>query len=132
MVARAHSIVDMGVAEEVIVAQIDAGASAEIIGFFAFQGCEIVHVTDAGTGLETAFPVGGTITHLDGVTCTADGITVTRARQDSDDASQWSVSATNYLYVPGSAEFQAVTSAAALLTSPADDAAIFATAEFNC
>ena len=132
MVARVVSVANMGVGEEVIVAQIDAGASAEIIGFFGFQGCGIVHLTDGNTGFETAFPVGGTVTHLDGITCTADGIKITSALNDIADPNLWEYTETDYFYVPGLGEFQPQLSSIQLLTSPGDDATIFGAADFNC
>ncbi|MCB2224168.1 MAG: hypothetical protein KQH83_08335 [Actinobacteria bacterium] len=132
MVARAIDVVDLGVAEQVMVAQIDAGASVEVYGLFAFQGCGIVHIMDANTGFETALPVGGTVTHLDGFTCRPDGITVTSAAVDPDDPTMWEYTETDFLYVPGLGELQPTASSIQLLTSPADDATIYGAGDYDC
>ncbi|MCJ7725580.1 MAG: hypothetical protein MUP76_04245 [Acidimicrobiia bacterium] len=132
MVARAVDVVDLGVSEEVIIAQTDAGASVEILGFFAFQGCNIVHLIDGNTGFETAFALGGTVTHLDGFRCTADGITVTSARNDLNNPNLWEYTETDYLYVPGLGELQPLASSIQMLTSPGDDATIFGAATYGC
>jgi hypothetical protein len=132
MVARAIDVVNMGVAEEVIIAQIDAGASAEIIGFYSFVGCDIIHLIDGNTGLETAFPHGGTVTHLDGLTCTVDGITTTSSVNDLNDPALWKYTEISYLYVPGLGELQPLATSIQLLTSPMDDATIFGAGAFGC
>ena len=132
MVARAIDVVTMGVAEEVIIAQIDAGASAEILGFFSFVGCDIIHLVDGNTGIETAFPLGGSVTHLDGLTCTSDGITTTSSVNDINDPTLWEYTETSFLYVPGLGELQPLASSIQLLTSPQDDAAIFGAGTFGC
>jgi hypothetical protein len=132
MVARAVEIVDLGVSEQVMIAQTDAGASVEIYGFFALQSCGVVHVTDGNTGLESAFPIGGTVTHLDGLTCTADGIRTTSAANDPNDATLWEYTETTYLYAPGLGELQPNASSIQMLVSPQDDATIYGASDFDC
>ena len=132
MVARAIDVVNLGVGEEVIIAQTDAGASVEILGFFSFIGCDIIHLIDGNTGLETAFPLGGGVTHLDGLTCTADGIKTTSSINDMNDPALWQYTETDYLYVPGLGELQPLASSIQLLTSPVDDATIFGAGAFGC
>lgn len=132
MVARAIDVVNLGVGEEVIIAQTDAGASVEILGFFSFTGCDIIHLIDGNTGLETAFPLGGGVTHMDGLTCTADGIRTTSSVNDMNDPALWKYTETDYLYVPGLGELQPLASSIRLLTSPADDATIFGAGAFGC
>lgn len=132
MVARAVDVANFGVGEEVIIAQIDSGASAEIFGLFAFQGCDIIQLIDGNTGFDTAFPVGGTVTHLDGFSCNPDGITVRSAAVDPGDPALWEYTETTYVYVPGLGEMQPMASSIQLLTSPADDGVIFGTATYGC
>lgn len=132
MFAKAVDVVNLGVDEEVVIAQTDAGASVEIFGIFAFQNCSIVHIIDGTTGFETAFPVGGGVTHLDGFTCTADGIKVTSALNDLDHPELWEYTETDYLYVPGLGEMQPLASSVQVLTSPGDDATIFGAGTYGC
>jgi hypothetical protein len=132
MVARAVDVVNFGVGEEVIIAQTDSGASAEIFGFFAFQGCDIVHLVDGNTGFEAAFPVGGSVTHLDGFRCTSDGITTTSAMNDLGNPTNWEYTETDYAYVPGLGEMQPLASSIQLLVSPGDDGVIFGAGDYGC
>jgi hypothetical protein len=119
-----------GTGQDVGFAFVDHGASTQLVGFFFAPGCDINEATIAGTGSVARFPIGGGVTHLDGMFCTFDGFTTTSAT--TGDGINWEYTTTDYLWVPALLEFQASASSVSLLTSPANDATIFASAEFDC
>jgi hypothetical protein len=110
-------------------AYVDSGASTQLVGFFFLPGCDVFEVTTDSGGV-ARFPIGGGVTHLDGLTCVADGLISKSAT--TDNGSTWEYQTTRWAWVPGLLEFQAVTSSIALLNSPADDAVIFGSGSFDC
>jgi hypothetical protein len=49
--------------------QVGSGASVALIGIFQYQDCALVRITGPAAPDAAAFPVGGTVTHLDGLSC---------------------------------------------------------------
>jgi len=119
-----------GGGQDVGFAFVDSGASTQLVGFFFAPGCDIFEATIAGSGSVARFPIGGGVTHLDGMFCTFDGFTTTSAT--TGDGINWEYTTTDYFWVPGLLEFEPVASSVALLTSPTNDATIFSSAEFDC
>ncbi|MEX2418838.1 MAG: hypothetical protein WD652_00520 [Acidimicrobiia bacterium] len=128
--ARAYGTRDFGgVAEHVGFAAVSAGASTEFVGFFHLDGCELRLAGFDGGG-DAVFGVGGSVTHLDGIRCTADGLEIRSAT--SADGVSWEYTSATLHWVPGLGEFQTVASSIVVLTSPADDDTIFAAGAFDC
>jgi hypothetical protein len=75
---------------ELQVAVVDHGASVDVVSLFA--GCDAAAVTLDGSA--AAFPIGGTVTHGDGLRCTAAGITALSAT--SDDGVTYQATTTEY------------------------------------
>jgi len=119
---------NFGGGQDVGYAIVDRGASTQIVGFFFLPGCDLFEAT-VGAGV-ARFPLGGGVTHLDGLRCTADGFTTTSAT--TSDGSSWEYTTTDYAWVPGLLEFQSTASSIAILNSPADDDTIFASGDFVC
>lgn len=130
MIAEAWGTTDIGHTGDVAFGVVDVGASDERIGFFYFDSCGVWPVYESGGEL-AQFPVGGSVTHVEGLTCRPDGVDVTQAAETANPG-EWSVSSVSYLWNPGTFELEAQLGAAALLHSPADDAAIYAHGDFNC
>lgn len=114
--------------QDVGLAEVDVGASTTIVSFFYLAGCEVFEAT-VGTGT-ARFPIGGGVTHLDGLHCTPDGFYTTSAT--TSDGTTWEYAETSYAWVPGSGDFEAVTSSITLLTSPDDDDVIFGAGGLVC
>jgi hypothetical protein len=72
------------------IAVVDQGASVDVVSMFS--GCTATPVVL--DGVVAALPVGGTVTHGDGLRCTQDGITVLSAT--SDDGTSYQATATTY------------------------------------
>jgi len=119
-----------GGGQDVGFAYVDSGASTQLVGFFFAPGCDIFEVTITGTAAVARFPIGGGVMHLDGMFCTFDGFTTTSAT--TNDGISWGYTTTDYVWVPGLLEFEPVASSISVLTSPADDATIFAASSFDC
>jgi len=119
-----------GGGQDVGFAFVDSGASTQLVGFFFAPGCDIFEATIAGTGSVARFPIGGGVTHLDGMFCTFDGFTTTSAT--TGDGINWEYATTDYFWVPGLLEFEPLASSVALLSSPANDDTIFSSVEFDC
>ena len=119
-----------GGGQDVGFAFVDSGASTLLVGFFFAPGCDIFEATIAGSGSVARFPIGGGVTHLDGMFCTFDGFTTTSAT--TGDGINWEYATTDYFWVPGLLEFEPLASSVALLASPANDDTIFSSAEFDC
>jgi hypothetical protein len=128
--ARAYGAREFGGApEQVGFAAVFAGASTEFVGFFHLDGCEL-RLAGLDGGGEAVFGVGGSVTHLDGIRCTADGLEIRSAT--SADGTSWEYTSATLHWVPDLGEFQTVASSIAILSSPEDDDTIFTTGAFDC
>lgn len=128
--ARAYGAREFGgVPEQVGFAAVFSGASTEFVGFYHLDGCEL-RLAGLDGGGEAIFGVGGSVTHLDGIRCSADGLEIRSAT--SADGTSWEYTSATLNWVPGLGEFQTVASSSAILTSPADDDTIFAAGAFDC
>jgi hypothetical protein len=92
-------------------------------------GCDLSAATRDGAAI-AQFPLRGSGMELAGITCLADGINVTGARNTG--GNEWEVTTMFYLWAAGIGEFQGSLGAASILTSPGDDAAIQSHADWNC
>ena len=75
---------------DVQVAIVDHGASVDVVSLF--RGCDLAPVSLGGA--TAALPIGGTVTHGDGLRCTDDRIIVLSAT--SDDGATYQATATTY------------------------------------
>jgi hypothetical protein len=75
---------------DVQVAVVDHGASVDVVSLF--RGCDLDQVTLSGA--PAALPIGGTVTHGDGLRCEPGRITVLSAT--SDDGATYQATATTY------------------------------------
>jgi hypothetical protein len=71
---------------------VDHGASVDVLGVYRSVDCALEPVQLGGTA--AALAVGGSVTHGDGIRCTADGLTVFTAV--SDDGSTYQATAVAY------------------------------------
>ena len=62
---------------------VDAGASATIVGIYQVDGCSLTRLATA-TGGPESFPIGGTVTHLDGLRCGPEGFLDVLSADSSD------------------------------------------------
>ncbi len=79
---RALGGADLGGDGETVLAVTSAGASVVVVGLFQFVECSLARVT-APSGQTFALPVGGGVTHADGISC-AGGELVARSAMSSD------------------------------------------------
>jgi hypothetical protein len=121
--------VDLGGGAELAIAESLTSPSSRLATFYAMYGCDLAAATRDTTEI-AQFPLRGSGMELAGITCLADGIDVTAARNTG--GSDWEVSTIFYQWVPGIGVFQGNLGAAAILHSPADDAAIQSHADWNC
>ena len=84
---RATIVASVG---DVQVAVVDHGASVDVVSLF--RGCSLTPVSLRGA--TAALPIGGTVTHGDGLRCDGDRITVLSAT--SDDGATYQATATTY------------------------------------
>ncbi len=103
--------------------------SSRLATFYAMYGCDLAAAARDATEI-AQFPLRGSGMELAGITCLADGIEVTGARNTG--GSEWEVSTIFYQWAPALGEFQGSLGATAILTSPADDDAIQSHADWNC
>ncbi len=82
-------------------AKVDSGASAEILGLFAFADCE-VRTVDLDEAPAT-FPVGGSVGSSAGLDCAAPGIVVFSA--SSNDGQTYETTSTSYRLEAGELSF---------------------------
>lgn len=75
---------------DVQIAIVDRGASVDVVSLF--RGCDLTPVTIDGT--VAALPIGGTVTHGDGLRCDGNRIVVLSAT--SDDGATYQATATTY------------------------------------
>jgi hypothetical protein len=75
---------------DVQVAIVDHGASVDVVSLF--RGCNLTPVLLGGA--TAALPIGGTVTHGDGMRCTGDRITILSAT--SDDGATYQATTTTY------------------------------------
>ena len=80
----------VGTAGDVTVAIVDHGASVDVVSLF--KGCDLDPVTLDGAA--AAFPIGGTVTHGDGLRC--DGDRFVHLAATSDDGATYHAVATTY------------------------------------
>jgi len=121
--------VDLGGGAELAVAESLGSPSSRLATFYALYGCDLAAAT-RDTADIAQFPLRGSGMELAGITCLADGIDVTGARNTG--GSEWEVSTMFYQWVPGIGVFQGSMGATAILHSPADDAAIQSHADWGC
>jgi hypothetical protein len=121
--------VDLGGSADLAIAESLASPSSRLATFYAMYGCDLAAATRDATEI-AQFPLRGSGMEVAGITCLADGIEVTGARNTG--GSEWEVSTIFYQWVPGVGEFQGSPGATAILTSPADDDAIQSHADWNC
>jgi hypothetical protein len=121
--------VSLGGSADLAVAETVGHSSDGEATFLRMRGCEL-EVVRTSDDAEAYFLLGSTWVGLPGVTCRADGITVTSARPEG--GGDWQVSSVTYRWDPAAGVFVEDMSAAAILHSPEDDAAIESHAEFNC
>lgn len=123
---------NLGGMADIPIAVLIIAPSSSTATFFAMFGCDLdeIPLTDGGTA---HFPLEGGFMGKSGVTCTADGITISSAAVAGDmSGDEWEVSGTDYLWVPGLGELQATASSIALIPRAGNEATIDAAAEFNC
>ena len=65
---------------------VDRGASVEVVSVFRLDGCDVRQVEVGGQPV--AFPVGGTVTHGDGIRCRGDRLVVLSASSDDGETYQ--------------------------------------------
>jgi hypothetical protein len=121
--------VNLGGGADLAIAESLASPSSRLATFYALYGCDLAAAIRDGTEI-AQFPLRGSGMELAGITCRADGIDVTGARNTG--GSEWEVTTIFYQWVAGIGEFQGSLGAAAILTSPGDDAAIQSHADWNC
>ena len=88
---------DLGGDGETLLAVVGSGASVNLVGLFQFVECAISRVTDeAGRPIE--LPVGGTVTHGDGLRCSSgpEGAGLTRLSATSSDGVIFETTETRY------------------------------------
>lgn len=110
-------------------ARVESGASTEFIGAVYWLGCSLYEAT-VDSGAVARFPLGGSVTHIDGMRCSGDRLTTTG--YETADGVNFEYRETDYLWVPGLGEFQVFLSSIQMLHSPADDAVIFAAGDYTC
>ncbi|HEV2069236.1 MAG TPA: hypothetical protein VGR26_05545 [Acidimicrobiales bacterium] len=123
--------VDLGGDGETVVALTDAGASVVIVGLFQFVECALARVSfESGQAVE--LPVGGAITHGDGLRCATggDGPPLVRLSATSTDGERFTATETGYR-VDGNTLVE-VDSQTTTLTRGADDEAINAYYTLDC
>lgn len=123
--------VDLGGDGETVVALTDAGASVIIVGLFQFVECALTRVTfESGQNVE--LPIGGAITHGDGLRCAPGGDSppLVRLSATSTDGESFTATETGYR-VDGNALVE-VASQTTALTRGADDEAINAYYTIDC
>lgn len=121
--------VDLGGPGELAIAESIASPSSRLATFYALYDCGLDAVRQSDGPL-AQFPLRGSGLELAGITCRADGISVTRAA--STDGTVWEVSTLDYSWDPVVGELVSSMGAAAILHSPEDDAAILSQADWNC
>lgn len=77
---------------DVKIAVVDHGASVDVVSLFVAVDCELRAVTLLGE--RAALPIGGTVTHGDGLACSADAFEVHTAT--SDDGVTYQTTTTRY------------------------------------
>ena len=77
----AADVSEEGAAEVFVV--VEPGASVALVGVFQWQGaCMLARLTGPVGAEPSLFPVGGTVTHLDGLACGGGGLNVLSATSD--------------------------------------------------
>jgi hypothetical protein len=84
---------DLGGEGSTVVAVTGGGASVVVVGLFQFVECALTRVSfESGSAAE--LPVGGSVTHADGLACTGDRLV--RLSATSDDGETFAATATRY------------------------------------
>lgn len=123
--------VDLGGDGETVVALTGAGASVVIVGLFQFVECALTRVSfESGQNVE--LPIGGAITHGDGLRCApgGDGPPLVRLSATSTDGERFTATETGYR-VDGNTLVE-VASQTTTLARGADDEAINAYSTIDC
>jgi hypothetical protein len=110
-------------------AKVGTGASTDVIQWYLLDGCNIAKVTIDGTG-EASFVRGGSVTHGDGLVCNPSSITWLSV--STGDGVTWDYVSTEYTWDAVARTFATAGVASSLLTSPADDDAIFSAYQLVC
>jgi hypothetical protein len=110
-------------------ARVDGGASTQLIGAVYWVGCSLYEATIDGSAV-ARFPLGGSVTHLDGMHCSED--TLTTASLTTSDAVTYEYTEVTYRWDPAVGDFTSVASSIQVLTSPEDDAVIEAATAYDC
>ncbi|CAN5170631.1 hypothetical protein BH24ACT1_BH24ACT1_10580 [soil metagenome] len=119
--------VNLGGDGETVVALTGAGASVVIIGLFQFVECALAQVSfESGQAVE--LPVGGAITHGDGLRCVDEGLV--RLSATSTDGETFTATETSYR-IDGNTLVE-IDSQSSTLTRGADDEAINAYYSLDC
>ncbi|MGI8662129.1 MAG: hypothetical protein ACR2LQ_02825 [Acidimicrobiales bacterium] len=100
--------------EPVVFVVVGVGASASVVGFFQLVGCELVRVLTPAQSA-ASYAVGATVTHLDGLRCTARGLEILSA--ESADGVAYSATTTPAVLAHGTITLGPGTTAEA---TPAD------------
>jgi hypothetical protein len=76
--------------------EIGSGASDNLIGVFQLINCELTRLTGPGNTAPSSFPVGGSVTHLDGLRCdgSAGGVRLVQLSATSADGITYDTSET--------------------------------------
>ena len=121
--------VDLGGGADLAIAESLASPSSRLATFYFLYGCNLAAAVRDTTEI-AEFPLRGSGMELAGISCSADGINVTTARNTGGDT--WEVSSVFYQWAAGIGEFQGTLGMANILYSPGDDAAIQSAADWNC
>ena len=118
---------DLGGDGETVLAVTGAGASVIVVGLFQFVECAITPLVFS-SGQTVALPVGGGITHGDGLVCTGGGLTTLSAM--SSDGENFTTTDTRYR-VDGNTLVQVGTESGTL-ARPGDSAALDRYSTLDC
>ncbi|MFH1330210.1 MAG: hypothetical protein ABIJ48_06140 [Actinomycetota bacterium] len=121
--------VDLGGSFDPAIAKSPTSPVARQATFYAIYGCGLAAATRDTTEI-AQFPLRGPGMELIGITCVADGLSVTSARNTGGSTGE--VSTIFCLWGRGIGEFQGNLGAAAVLTRPGHDAASQSHADRGC
>lgn len=121
--------VDLGGPGQLVMTESPVTSSARLVTLYALRGCDL-EVVQIGDGSPPGFLLRNSWVHLSGVTCAADGITVTDAESIGGD--DWRISTVTYFWDGDTGTLTAGMGATAILHSPDDDEAIQSAADWNC
>jgi hypothetical protein len=76
---RALGTARIGGDRDVAFVRVGSGASTSNVALYTVNGCNLVRLTWSG---QNSFPIGGTVTHLDGLQCVNGGLRINSATSD--------------------------------------------------